>query len=246
MELICAIDLLDGGAVRLVHGDYDRRVAADAKPTDLARRFVAAGCRRLHVVDLAGARAGAPAQLPLLESTVDAARREAPDVVVEAGGGLRTLPDVEAVLEVADEAILGTSAIERPGFLRSCVEAHPGRVSASLDLRHGRPAVDGWTREGAGEPLAVAARLLSEGASRLIVTEASRDGTLAGPDLDLLGGLRAAFPDATLIAAGGVGSMDDLASLESLGIDGAIVGLALLTGAIDPARAIAALEAAAR
>jgi phosphoribosylformimino-5-aminoimidazole carboxamide ribotide isomerase len=242
VELICAIDLLDGGAVRLVQGDYDRRVAAGTEPTELARRFVAAGCHRLHVVDLAGARDGAPAQLPLLESVVDAARREAPDVVVEAGGGLRTLPDVEAVLAVADEAILGTAAIERPGFMRSCVDAYPGRVSASLDLRRGRPSLEGWTREGVGEPMAVATRLLSEGASRLVVTEASRDGTLAGPDLDLLGDLRTTFPDATLIAAGGVGSMDDLVALEAIGIDGAIVGLALLTGAIDPAEAIAALE----
>ena len=244
MELICAIDLLDGGAVRLVQGDYERRVAADAKPTELARRFVAAGCRRLHVVDLAGARAGSPAQLPLLGSVVESARREASNVVVEAGGGLRTLPDVEAVLAVADEAILGTAAIERPGFLRSCADAFPGRVSASLDLRRGRPSLEGWTREGAGEPTAVAARLLSEGASRLVVTEASRDGTLAGPDLDLLGQLRTTFPAATLIAAGGVGSVDDLVSLEGIGIDGAIVGLALLTGAVDPADAIAALEPA--
>ena len=244
MELICAIDLLDGGAVRLVQGDYDRRVAAGSKPAELARRFVAAGCRRLHVVDLAGARAGAPAQLPLLESVVEAARQEAPDVVIEAGGGLRTLPDVEAVLAVADEAILGTAAIERAGFLRSCADAFPGRVSASLDLRHGRPSLEGWTRESAGHPTTVADRLLSEGASRLVVTQTSRDGTLAGPDLDLLGHLRATFPDATLIAAGGVGSVDDLVSLEGIGIDGAIVGLALLTGAIDPAAAIAALEPA--
>jgi phosphoribosylformimino-5-aminoimidazole carboxamide ribotide isomerase len=244
VELICAIDLLDGDAVRLVQGDYDRRVAADAGPAELARRFVAAGCRRLHVVDLAGARSGAPAQLPLLKSVVDAARREAADIVVEAGGGLRTLPDVEAVLTVADEAILGTAAIERPGFLRSCVDAHPGRVSASLDLHGGRPSLDGWTRDGAGEPTAVAARLISEGALRLVVTETSRDGTLAGPDLELLGRLRAAFPDATLVAAGGVGSLDDLVALDGIGIDGAIVGLALLTGAIDPAEAIAALEPA--
>jgi phosphoribosylformimino-5-aminoimidazole carboxamide ribotide isomerase len=244
VELICAIDLLDGGAVRLVQGDYDRRVAADAGPAKLARRFVATGCRRLHVVDLAGARDGAPAQLPLLKSVVDAARLEASDAIVEAGGGLRTFPDVKAVLAVADEAILGTAAVERPGFLRSCIGAYPRRVSASLDLRRGRPSLDGWTRQGAGEPMAVAARLLSEGASRLVVTEASRDGTLAGPDLQLLGHLRAAFPGATLVAAGGVGSLEDLRALEAIGMDGAIVGLALLTGAVDPGEAIAALEPA--
>ncbi len=242
MELICAIDLLDGGAVRLVQGDYDRRLPADAGPDELARRFVAAGCRRLHVIDLAGARDGHPVQLPLLAGVVQAARAMAPGVVVEAGGGLRRREDVDAVLSVADVAILGTAAIERPGFLRDCASDHPGRVAASVDLRGGRAAVDGWTRAGAGEPLALIARLLDEGAERLIVTETSRDGTLGGPDLEVLGALRIAFPPATLVAAGGVGSLEDLRALDRLGIDGAVVGLALLTGGIDPAAALVALE----
>jgi phosphoribosylformimino-5-aminoimidazole carboxamide ribotide isomerase len=243
MELICAIDLLDGGAVRLVQGDYDRRVPADADAASLARRFVRAGCRRLHVIDLAGARAGRPTELEGLSSVVAAARAEAPDVVVEAGGGLRTRADVEAVLALADMAILGTAAIERPGFVRSCAEAAPGRIAASLDLQGGRPALDGWTRAGTDEPLAVGARLLSEGASRLIVTETSRDGTLGGPDLEVLGALRIAFPEATLVAAGGVASLEDLRALDAIGIDGAVVGLALLTGSVDPATAIATLAA---
>jgi phosphoribosylformimino-5-aminoimidazole carboxamide ribotide isomerase len=243
MELICAIDLLDGGAVRLVQGDYERRVPADSDPASLARRFAAAGCRRLHVIDLEGARAGRPVELDQLAGVAAAARAEASDVVIEAGGGLRTLGDLEAVLAIADVAILGTAAIERAGFLRSCADAFPGRIAASLDLRRGRPALDGWTRAGIGEPLEVAARLLDEGASRLIATETSRDGTLGGPDLEALGTLRVAFPDATLVAAGGVASLEDLRALERIGIDGAVVGLALLTGGVDPATAIAALEA---
>lgn len=243
MELICAIDLLDGEAVRLVQGDYDRRRSADAGAPELARRFVSGGCRRLHVIDLGGARAGRPVQLSLLASVVEAARAEARDVMVEAGGGIRTTDDVDAVLAVADLAILGTAAIERPGFLRASATAHPGRVAASLDLRGGRPALDGWTRAGTDEPLALAARLLDEGAARLIVTETSRDGTLEGPDVETLGALRIAFPTATLVAAGGVGSLEDLRALDRLGIDGAVVGLALLTGSVDPAAALAALEA---
>lgn len=241
MELVCAIDLLDGGAVRLVQGDYGRRVEADADAPTLARRFVAAGCRRLHLVDLAGARAGAPVQLPLIGALTAAARDAAPDVLIEAGGGLRSASDVEAALAVVDEAILGTAAIERPGFLRACAARHPGRVAVSLDLRDGRPAVDGWTRETVGGVRSLAARLLDEGASRLIVTETSRDGTLAGPDLETLGALRAAFPTAVLAAAGGVRSIDDLRALRELGIDAAVVGMALLAGALDPADAVAAL-----
>jgi len=241
MELICAIDLLDGGAVRLVQGDFARRIPADADGPELARRFVGAGCRRLHVVDLAGARAGRPVQLPLVGAIVGAARDSADGVVIEVGGGLRREADVAAALAVADDAILGTAAIDRPGFLRACALAHPGRVSASLDLRGGRPAVDGWTRAGAADPIALAERLLDEGAARLVVTETSRDGTLAGPDLELLTSIRRAFPAAVLVAAGGVGSLDDLRALDAVGVDGAVVGLALLTGAVDPAEAVAAL-----
>ena len=242
MELICAIDLLDGGALRLVQGDYQRRIPAGTDAPALATRFVEAGCRRIHVVDLAGARAGRPMQLSLVAEVADAARSAARDTMVELGGGLRTEDDVAAALEVVDEALLGTAAIEGPGFLAGCAARFPGRVAVSLDLRDGRAALDGWLRGGDPDPLAIAARLLAEGASRLIVTETSRDGTLAGPDLEGLVALRAAFPDAILVAAGGVGSLDDLRALEAIGIDGAVVGLALLTGAVDPAEAVAVLS----
>ncbi|HSK92460.1 MAG TPA: HisA/HisF-related TIM barrel protein [Candidatus Angelobacter sp.] len=241
MELICAIDLLDGGAVRLVQGDYARRIPAGADGAELARRFLAAGCRRLHVVDLAGARAGRPVQLEEVGRVVDAARAEAADVRVEAAGGIRTEDDLEAVLAVADDAILGTAAIERPDLLRSAAARHPGRIFASLDLRDGRPALDGWERLGTEDPLRLARRLLTGGAARLIVTDTRRDGTQSGPNLEMLMRMRAALPDATLVAAGGVGSIDDLQALDAAGIDAAIVGLSLLTGAVDPAEAIRAL-----
>ena len=241
MELICAIDLLDGGAVRLVQGDYSRRIPADAGPAELARRFVAAGCRRLHVVDLAGARAGRPLQLALVAEVTAAAGAVGADVRVEAGGGLRTISDVDAVLDVVDDALLGTAAMERPAFLRACTRRHPGRVGVSLDLRDGRPALDGWLRTATGDAVGLARRLVDAGATRLVVTDTSRDGTLGGPNLELLAGLRSALPDATLVAAGGVGTLDDLRALADIGCDGAVVGLALLNGAIDPAEALAAL-----
>lgn len=241
MELICAIDLLDGGAVRLVQGDYDRRIQAGTDAPGLARRFVAAGCRRLHVVDLAGARAGRPLQLPLLGEIATVADGISPEVRIEAAGGIRTLEDLDAVLEIVDEAILGTAAVERPGLLRAAANRHPGRVLASLDLRDGRPALDGWERVGTDDPGELGRRLVEDGAARLIVTDTRRDGTLSGPNLELLAQLRATVPAATLVAAGGVGSLDDLRALEAAGIDGAIVGLALLTGAVDPAEAIRVL-----
>ena len=241
MELICAIDLLDGGAVRLVQGDYARPVAAEPDASGLARRFVAAGCRRLHVVDLAGARHGRPMQMELIGTVVAAARAESPHVVVEAGGGLRSRADVDAVLERADDALLGTAAIEDAEFLRACATAHPGRIAVSLDLRDGRPALDGWSRTGNVDAVQLARRLLEDGASRLIVTDTARDGTLSGPNLGLLAALRAALPGAVLVAAGGIGTIDDLRAVADAGCDGAVVGLALLTGAIDPAEAATVL-----
>jgi phosphoribosylformimino-5-aminoimidazole carboxamide ribotide isomerase len=241
MELICAIDLLAGGAVRLVQGDYDRRILADATAADLARRFALAGCRRLHVIDLEGARAGAPRELALAAEVVRAARAVAPDVVVELGGGLRTEADVYAALDVADEALLGTAAIEDAGFLRVVAQRHPGRIGVSVDLRDGRPALEGWSRTADDDADGLVARLLDAGASRVTITETARDGTLAGPGLDTVMRLRAAFPDAILVAAGGIGSLDDLRALEEIGIDGAVVGLALLTGAVDPREAVEAL-----
>jgi phosphoribosylformimino-5-aminoimidazole carboxamide ribotide isomerase len=238
MELICAIDLLSGGAVRLVQGDYDRRILADATAADLARRFVRAGCRRLHVVDLEGARAGASRELPLAGEVVRAARSVDSSVVVELGGGLRTEADVDAALEVVDEVLLGTAAVEDPEFLRAVALRHPGRVGVSVDLRDGQPALDGWSRTADEDVDDLIGRLLDAGAARVTITETSRDGTLTGPGLDTLKRLRAAFPDATLVAAGGVSSLDDLRALREIGVEGAVVGLALLTGAIDPREAI--------
>ena len=241
MELICAVDLLDGGAVRLVQGDYLRRIDAGSEATEVARRFVAAGCRRLHVVDLAGARAGRPMQLALVEAVARAARDEAADCRIEATGGLRTSADVDAALDVADDVILGTAAVEDPAFLAACAERHPRRVGASLDVRDGRAALDGWSRHLPADPVESAARLLAAGACRLVVTDTRRDGTLAGPNLDLLRGLRAAHPEALLVGAGGIGTVDDLRALDAIGMDGAVVGLALLTGDLDVGDALRAV-----
>jgi phosphoribosylformimino-5-aminoimidazole carboxamide ribotide isomerase len=241
MELICAIDLLSGGAVRLVQGDYGRRILADATAADLARRFVRAGCRRLHVVDLEGARAGAPRELALAGEVVRAARSVDPAAVVELGGGLRTEADVDAALHVVDEVLLGTAAVENPELLRALAERYPGRVGVSVDLRDGQPALDGWTRTTDHDVEDLIGRLLDAGAARVTITETSRDGTLSGPGLETLTRLRGAFPQAALVAAGGIGSLDDLRALRQIGVDGAVVGLALLTGAIDPRDAVEAL-----
>lgn len=244
MELIAAIDLLDGRSVRLREGDYRRPVESRAEPRELAMRWAAAGVPRLHVVDLDGARAGEPRQLARVTEVIQAARAVAPGIAVQVGGGLRTQEAVAAVVDAgADAVVLGTAALERPGFLAACAARWPGRALAALDLRDGRPALDGWLRTFEADALHSAGRLLDEGAAGLVVTDTRRDGTLSGPNLELLSGVRRAFPQARLQAAGGVRSIGDLLDLQRRGLDGAIVGLALLAGHIDPREAAAALAA---
>jgi phosphoribosylformimino-5-aminoimidazole carboxamide ribotide isomerase len=240
MELIPAIDLLDGSAVRLVEGDYAQRIRRTADAIELAAEWARAGARRLHVVDLDGARAGRPMQLALAARVARAARIAGSEpVTIELGGGLRTTDDIGAAFAAGiDVAILGTAAIESPTLVAHAAARWPGRISASLDLRDAHPALDGWTRTIEADPIAVARRLLEDGAARLILTDAARDGTLGGPNLPLYERFRAAFPDATLVAAGGVGGVADLEALARIGLGGAIVGRALLDGSLSIGEAL--------
>jgi phosphoribosylformimino-5-aminoimidazole carboxamide ribotide isomerase len=243
MDLIPAVDLLRGNAVRLVAGDYERRLESTVGAVELARQWARAGARRLHIVDLDGARWGRPEQLGLATEVAAAARGAAPhELTVELGGGLRTLEDVRAAFAAGiDEVVLGTAAIDSPELLTTAAATSPGRVGASLDLRAGHPALDGWTRTVDVDALEIAARLLDAGASRLTLTDTTRDGTLDGPNLALLERYRAAFPDATLIAAGGVAGTADLEALAAIGLDGAIVGRALLDGSLSIGDALEAV-----
>lgn len=243
MELIAAIDLMDGRSVRLEQGDFDRPIPGTEEPARLAREWVEAGVRRLHLVDLEGARAGEPRQLQSITEVAAAVREVGPEVRVQVGGGLRTPEAVDALLStgVADFTILGTAALTREDFARDCASRWPGRILVSLDLRDGRLAVDGWLRDADGEPIEIARRLLEVGAAGLLVTDTRRDGTLAGPNLELLRAFREALPDAWLAGAGGIGSADDLRELREIGVDGAVVGLALLDGSIGLSEALEAI-----
>lgn len=246
MDLIAAIDLLGDGARRLRRGDFeDATEATDA--VALVRAWVAAGARRLHVVDLDGARRGEPVALELLTDVVTAARLTGGiGVQVQAGGGLRTEEAVASVLaRGVDQAILGTAAVERRGFLAGCAARWPGRIVASIDVREGRVAVAGWLREADNSPLEAARRLVDEGAAALIITDVHRDGTLDGPNLEMLAEWRAALPEVRLIAAGGIGSADDVRRVRDLGLDGVIAGMALLSGALRIQDALTAAEAEA-
>lgn len=246
MDLIPAVDLLDGIAVRLVQGDYARRAASVADPGPVIADWVGAGVRRLHLVDLEGARGGRPAHLELAARLAAIAHEVAADTRVELGGGLRRLEDIEAVFEAGiDAAVLGTAAIESPDLLDAAVARWPDRIAVSIDVRGERVALDGWTRSAAADPVRLAVELSGSGVAHLIVTDVQRDGTRRGPNRELLARMRAAVPGSRLVAAGGISSVEDLRQLAALGVDGAVVGLALLDGPLTVEDALAAAGHAA-
>jgi phosphoribosylformimino-5-aminoimidazole carboxamide ribotide isomerase len=239
-----AIDIRDGRAVRLMQGDYDRETAYDADPLDAAMRWVDAGAEILHVVDLDGARAGAPQNLAIVERITSSA-----GVPVQVGGGIRDEASVEAVLAAgAARAVLGTRAQRDPEFVGELVAAHGGeRIVASVDGRGGNVAVEGW-EERTETPVATLISTLGElGVRRFVYTPVEVDGTLEGPGLDGLAPISAACiaSGSELIYSGGVGTLADLVALAGLGpesaIGGVIVGRALYERRFTVTEGIAAL-----
>lgn len=246
MILYPAIDIRDGRAVRLVQGDYDRETEFDADPVDAARRWVDQGGRALHVVDLDGARSGAPQNLGLVERIVDAV-----GVPVQFGGGLRSAESVDAALATgAERVILGTAAVTDAALVEALVAEHGGsRIVVAADSRAGKVAVEGWEREGNVSPPELIADLGSRGVGAFVVTPVEVDGTLAGPALDDLQAAEraAAAEGAGLVYSGGVGSLDDLRELAALGLDaleGVIVGRALYERRFEVGEAQAVLDEA--
>ena len=237
-----AIDIRDGRAVRLLQGDYDRETAYDADPADAARRWVDGGAEALHVVDLDGARAGAPANLEIV------GRIAALGVPVQLGGGLRDRATVEeAFASGAERAVLGTAAQRDPGLLGELAELYGDRIVASVDARGAKVAVEGWEQP-TDTPVADAIlRLGAAGVSTFVYTPVEVDGTLEGPGIEGLAPIldACARTGASLIYSGGVGTIDDLVALRELraeSLSGVIVGRALYEQRFGVGEAIAALR----
>jgi phosphoribosylformimino-5-aminoimidazole carboxamide ribotide isomerase len=245
MILWPAVDIRDGHAVRLVGGEFHRETVYDADPLDAALRWLADGARALHIVDLDGARDGAPANLRHVARIVRAA-----DVPVQAGGGLRDADAVARVLGTgADRAILGTAALRDPEFAERMVAAHgPERIVVSVDARGGRVAAAGWTQQTDELAEETLQSLVEVGVDRFVYSSIEHDGMLAGPDLE---GVRRIVEsvDAEVVYSGGVRSAADLADLVALrepSLAGVIVGTALFEGRLTVADGQAALDAARR
>lgn len=240
MILYPAIDIRGGQAVRLLQGDYERETAYDADPVDAATRWAGEGAEFLHVVDLDGAKAGAPQNL-------DAVRRIAAAVEcpIQVGGGLRDPDSVEAVLEAgAERVVIGTAALRDPQFLDACIDAHPDQVVVSVDTRGGMVSVAGWTETSDLEAPAAVAQLTQRGVQRFLCTAIEVDGTMEGPAIQQLNEIAAAT-SGQVIASGGVGTLEHLEQLAhecAPNIEGAIVGRALYEKQFTVAEGIAALR----
>jgi phosphoribosylformimino-5-aminoimidazole carboxamide ribotide isomerase len=210
-------------------------------PAAVAARFAAHPLRRLHVVDLDGARSGRPENGAAIRAILAAAGK----VPVQVGGGLRTLADVEARLALGvDRVVLGTAALRDPALVRDAAKKHPGRIAVGIDAREGRVAVQGWLEASDVTARDLALRFEDAGVAAIVYTDIARDGMLAGPNLEQTAALAEALA-IPVIASGGASSEDDVrrsCALAGRGVAGLIVGRALYTGAVDLARALEIAE----
>ena len=235
MRVIPAIDVLDGAVVRLVQGRYDEVTRYGNDPVEVARRWRDAGAPLVHVVDLGAARSGVP----------DAALWDAMATVgvgFQVGGGIRRTEDaVAAVAAGAARVVVGSVAVWTPAAVEEMIAAvGVDRVVAALDVREERATGSGW-RDSGVPVAALAAELAATGVRRALVTGIARDGVMSGPDLGLIHLVAGAAPEMALIGSGGVGSVDDLLTLQEAGVEAAVVGRALYEGRFTYGEAIRAL-----
>ncbi|MCT7951900.1 1-(5-phosphoribosyl)-5-[(5-phosphoribosylamino)methylideneamino]imidazole-4-carboxamide isomerase [Ancylothrix sp. C2] len=239
MEVIPAIDLLEGRCVRLYQGDYDKAETFNENPAAVAQQWVAQGATRLHLVDLDGAKKGEPVNRPAIAEIV-----RSTNVPVQVGGGLRDRQTVADILALGvDRVILGTVAVEKPDLVKELCQEFPGQIVVGIDARNGKVATRGWLETSEVLATDLAQQMAKLGAAAIIYTDIHRDGTLSGPNMAALREMAAAV-DVPVIASGGVSSVTDLLSLLALepqGVTGVIVGRALYTGDISLKEAIQAV-----
>jgi phosphoribosylformimino-5-aminoimidazole carboxamide ribotide isomerase len=239
MILYPAIDIRGGQAVRLREGDFARETVFDADPTDAAQRWAAAGAEWIHIVDLDGARTGAPVNM----DAIRAIRRRVA-VKLQLGGGLRKLDHIAAALDLGiDRVVLGSVALSAPELIRQAITRYGAAIAVGLDARNGKLAANGWLEQSDTDAIDVAQQLAAAGVETFVFTDIHRDGKLQGPNIDALQAMIDAIP-AKIIASGGVSSITDLEGIQQTGAAGAIIGRALYDGRVDLAEALASVEKA--
>lgn len=239
MILYPAIDLKDGQAVRLVHGDMEKSTVFNDDPLAQAMEFVNAGCEWLHLVDLNGAFAGEPVNAAPVEAILKTCK-----VPTQLGGGIRDMATIEAWLDKGlSRVILGTVAVENPELVREAASAFPNQVAVGIDARNGRVATKGWATETDVMVTDLAKSFEDAGVAAIIYTDIMRDGAMGGPNVEATEALARAV-SIPVIASGGVSSLDDLKALKATNIiSGAITGRALYDGEIELSEALLTLKA---
>lgn len=234
MEIIPSIDLKSGRCVRLFQGDFQRETVFSDNPVSVALRWQNQGAARLHLVDLDGAAQGTPANTAAISEILDSL-----SIPVQVGGGIRSLAAAEAFIKLgAGRVVIGTAAVEDPDLVRAlCASLGSERIVVAVDAREGKVATRGWANDTSVEVLDLAGQMAELGVTRLLYTDISRDGTLTQPNYQANQEL-AQKSGMAVLASGGIAALEHVSRLKETGVEGAIVGTALYTGAVDLAQAI--------
>lgn len=224
IQIIPAIDIIDGKCVRLSQGDYNLRSSYSDSPVDMACRFEDAGLLRVHIVDLEGARDGIPRNLMTLEKIAAATNLE-----IEWGGGIKTDENLRRVLDAgARDAIVGSVAVRNPQLFRRWLQTFSGsRIILGADLRNGKVSISGWLEDTTATIHELIEKFLPAGLSQVITTDISKDGMLEGPSTQLYVDLTKLYPDISFTVSGGIASMNDVKRLDELGLKRVIIGKAI-------------------
>jgi phosphoribosylformimino-5-aminoimidazole carboxamide ribotide isomerase len=230
MNILPAIDLINGECVRLVQGDYNQKTVYNNNPVEVAKEWEAKGASIIHVVDLDGAKAGKPSNVETISNIVNNI-----EIPIQVGGGVRTLEDIETLLNVGvSRVILGSALINDRDFATKALEKYGEQIVVGLDTKNGKVAIEGWLDTTETYAIDLAIELIEKGAIRIIYTDIAKDGMMEGPNLEALSEI-ATKTSVSIIASGGVSNIQnikDIMSLKLPNIEGCIIGKALYTGDI--------------
>ena len=230
IELIPAIDIINGQCVRLTKGDYDQKTVYRDSPAEVAKEFEEIGFRRLHVVDLDGAKSK-----HIVNEAVLTAITTETNLVVDFGGGIKTDEDIEKAFAAgASMVTVGSIAVTQPDLFMGWLEKYgPERMILGADVRHGKISINGWKEDSCEDLLPFLRKYIEAGVCNVLCTEISKDGTLSGPAISLYSEVMEAYPELHLIASGGVSSLDDIKALNAVGIPAVVFGKAIYEGKIN-------------
>ncbi len=230
IELIPAIDIINGQCVRLTKGDYDQKTVYRDSPAEVAKEFEEIGFRRLHVVDLDGAKSK-----HIVNEAVLTAITTETNLVVDFGGGIKTDEDIEKAFAAGAAMVtVGSIAVTQPDLFMGWLEKYgPERIILGADVRHGKICINGWKEDSCEDLLPFLRKYIEAGVCNVLCTEISKDGTLSGPAISLYSEVMEAYPELHLIASGGVSSLDDIKALNAAGIPAVVFGKAIYEGKIN-------------